>query len=95
MPKVEAIEKRISNIENFDVIIRGQDGKDLRSDMVLPKQYQAERMTRNSHSVNQWKNKFKEQYPGYEVDVLNGQGNKARGNMKLSNVRDSYLPDDK
>lgn len=91
MPKVQAIEKRIFNVEGFDVIIRGQDGKDLRSDMVLPKQYQAERMTRNSHSVSQWKDKFKEQYPGYEIDVLNGHGNKVRGNTKLSNVRDSYL----
>lgn len=94
MPKVNIVEKRIFDIEEFQVVIRGQNGKDKRGDFVLPKQYVAERKTRNSHSVSQWKSKFQEQFPGYEVDVLLGNGDKARGQMLLSTVRDSYLTED-
>lgn len=90
MPQVKNIEKRIFDIENFEVTIRSSDGKDLRSDFVLQKQYEAERMMRNSCSVSQWKIKFSQQFPGLQVDVLSGDGTKARGNMKLSTVRDSY-----
>lgn len=94
MPKVKNVEKRIYEIEGFDVVIRHLDGKDARGDMDLPTQYKAERMTRNSFSVSEWKNKFKTQYPGFEVDVLKNSGNKASGQMKLSTVRDTYLDEE-
>lgn len=95
MPKVQKIEKRIFDIEGFEVIIRNSEGKDLRGDYVLPKQYEAYRMTRNSFSVKEWKDKFKKQYPGLEVDVINADGSKAHGSTKLSKVRDTYLEDEK
>ena len=44
--------------------------------MQLPKQYEAERMTKNSMTVGDWKSKFKTQYPGYDVvfaDVENSK----------------------
>ena len=50
-----------------------------------------ERMTRNSMTVGDWKNKFKRQYPGYDVIVYKNDGCKARGQSKLCTVRDTYL----
>ena len=91
MPKLQFVEKRIFDIENFQVVFRDKDGKDIRSDLMLPKQYEAERMTRNSMSVSDFKAKVKKQFPGYELDVLNGDGIPARGQTKLSTVRDTYL----
>lgn len=92
MPKVKNIEKKIYDVEGFEVTIR-HDGKDVRGDMIMPVQYQGERMTRNSFSVSEWKGKFNKQYPGYEVDVLKNDGTKASGQTKLSTVRDTYLED--
>ncbi len=94
MPKVKIVEKRIFDIEEFDVKIKTLDGKDLRSDMSLPKQYSAERKSKNNFSVNDWKNKFKTQFPGLDVDVLKGDGSKASGQMKLGNLRDTYIEND-
>lgn len=90
MPKVSIVEKRIFEIEGFQVdIIR--DGKNVRDDALLPKQYEAERMTKNSMTVGEWKNKFKRQYPGYDAVVYKNDGCKAPGQSKLSTVRDTYL----
>ncbi|MDF2907562.1 MAG: hypothetical protein K0R34_2883 [Herbinix sp.] len=91
MPKVKNVEKRIFDIEGFEVIIRGQDKKDKRGDADLSRQYEADRMTRNSFSVGDWKEKFKKQFVGMEVDILKGDGSKASGQTKLSTVRDTYL----
>jgi hypothetical protein len=48
MPKVKNIEKRIFDVEGFEVIIKTPDKKDVRGDATLPKQYEANKMTRNS-----------------------------------------------
>ena len=93
MPKVSIVEKRIFEIEGFQVDI-AKDGKNVRGDMLLPKQYEAERMTRNSMTVGDWKNKFKTQYPGYDVVVYKNNGEKASGQTKLATVRDTYLSDE-
>ena len=90
MPKVSIVEKRIFEIEGFQVDIT-RDGKNVRDDLQLPKQYEAERMTRNSMTVGDWKNKFKTQYPGYDAIVYKNDGNQASGQTKLATVRDTYL----
>lgn len=90
MPKVSIVEKRIFEIEGFQVDII-KDGRDVRGNMQLPKQYEAERMTRNSMTVGDWKNKFKMQYPGYDTIVYKNDGSKASGQTKLATVRDTYL----
>ena len=92
MPRVSIIEKRIFEIEGFQVDIMNK-GKNVRDDLVLPKQYEAERMTKNSMTVSDWKAKFKKQYPGYDVIVYKNDGSKASGQTKLSTVRDTYLED--
>lgn len=90
MPKVQNIEKRIYDIEGFEVDIT-KDAKNVRGDLQLPKQYEAERMSKNSMTVGEWKNKFKTQYPGYDVVVKKNNGEKASGQTKLATVRDTYL----
>lgn len=93
MPQVKNVEKKIYDVEGFEVVIR-HDGKDVRGDKDLPVQYKGIRMTRNSFSVSEWKEKFKKQYPGFDVDVLKNDGSKASGQTKLSTVRDTYLSDE-
>ena len=92
MPKVSKIEKKIYDIEGFEVTIK-HNGKDARSDMELPNQYKAQRMSKNSFSVGEWRNKFKSQFVGLDVDVLKADGSKASGQTKLATVRDTYLED--
>ncbi|WP_234121181.1 hypothetical protein [Clostridium hydrogenum] len=90
MVSVKNIEKRIYDIESFEVNIINPDGTNCRSDKSLPKQYEATRMSKNSFTVGEWKLKFKKQYPGYTVEVLDGSGNPVDGHTCLSTVRDTY-----
>lgn len=92
MPQIKKIEKRLFDVEGFEVTIL-KDGRNMRSDAVLPVQYNAQRMTKNSATVGEFKAKFRSQFPGYEVDVLLGDGSVAPGQTLLSTVRDSYLSD--
>lgn len=92
MPKVKNVEKRIYDVEGFQVVIK-KEGKDVRGDASLPTQYQAAKMSKNSFSVKNWQDKFQRQYPGYSADVLKANGNKATGQTCLSTVRDTYLED--
>ena len=89
MPKVKYVEQTIYNREGVDVRIK-KDGKDVRSDAFLPKNYNTGRATKNSSNVTDLKNKLQREFPGYEFDVMDGKGNKARGNMLLGNLRDTY-----
>ena len=92
MPKMSIVEKRIFDTEGFQVLFR-DGGKNVRGDKQMPKQYEAERATRNSFSVKDYKEKLNRQFPGYEFDVLNADGSIAKGQTKLSTVRDTYLED--
>ena len=69
MPFVKNVEKKIYDVEGFEVTIR-RDGKDVRGDASLPTQYAGLRMTKNAASVSDFRDKFQRQYPGYNVDVL-------------------------
>jgi hypothetical protein len=91
MAKVKNVEKRIWDIEGFAVIIK-YNGRDVRSDYSgLPQYTVYERMAKNDITVAAWKeNRFYPSYPGFEVDVLDGDGNVCQGNTKLGTVRDSY-----
>jgi len=92
---IRNIEKRIFEIEGFEVKFV-QNGKDVRGDYnINAKQYTADKMAQNSFSVNEWiAKRFKVQYPGFDVWVLNNDGTRARGNTKLSTVRDTYIKGD-
>lgn len=91
MAKVKNVEKRIWDIEGFDVIIK-HGGKNKRSDATgLPHYTKYEKMAKNDMTVSEWKkNRFSPTFPGYTVDVLDGDGKVVSGHSKLGNVRDSY-----
>ena len=94
MPKVKNVEKRIWDVEGFAVVIKS-NGRDLRGDRQGLKQYEGERASRNNWTVAKWKdNKFAKQYPGLEVDVLDGDGNPVHGRKTLGTVRDTYTDDE-
>ena len=90
MPKVEYVEKTIYSLEgvNVDFI---KDGKNVRDDASLPKNYKIGKATKNAANVKFLIDKLKNQFPGYDFIVYDGNGNPARGNMLLGNVRDTYL----
>ena len=85
------VEKRIWDIEGFDVTIRHADGRDMRGDRQGVPPYEYDRMARNSMTVAAWKDqRFAAIYPGFTVDVVDGLGNVVPGNTVLATVRDSY-----
>lgn len=89
MPKVGYTEKTIKENEGVKVNFM-KDGKNVRSEVQLPANYQSGRQTKNAANVNFLKEKLKKQYPGYDFEVYDGQGKKARGNMLLGTLRDTY-----
>lgn len=89
MPRVEFIEKTIYKKEGIDVKFF-KDGKDVRGDLFITNNYQSTNRTHNDKNVKFFKEKLKSQYPGYDFEVYDGDGNKVHGNVSLSKVRDSY-----
>ncbi len=91
MATVKNVEKRIRDIEGFAVVIK-YNGRDVRGDYTGMPQYPSyERMANNDITVAAWKeNRFYPAYPGYDVDVLDGDNHVCQGNTKLGTVRDSY-----
>jgi hypothetical protein len=90
MPLVKNVEKKIYDIEDFDVVIL-RDGKDVRGDASLPTQFAGQKRTKNSATVADFRAKFQRQYPGYSVNVLLANGDVAPGQTQLGTVRDTYI----
>lgn len=91
MAIVKNVEKRIWDLEQFQVVIRHSDGRDMRGDRVGIPMYSYDRMAKNAMTVAEWKTqRFFPAYVGLDVDVLDGAGNIVNGNTLLSSVRDSY-----
>jgi len=93
MPRTDFVERTIFNIEGFNVNFIST-GKNLRGEVQQPHNYLASKATKNTYNVSQFIAKLKSQYPGYDFEVLLGNGERARGNMLLSTVRDSYMEDE-
>ncbi len=95
MPKVKRVEKQIWDIEGFAVTIRYEDGRDVRSDRRGLPPYGYKRAAKGSMTVAQWKEaRFKASYPGFDVDVLDGDGVPVHGGTRLQTVRASYGEDE-
>lgn len=92
MPTIKNVEKKISKIEGFNVRFMS-NGKDVRGDMEIPVQYQMQKMSKNSYSVGEFKQKLKKIFVNFDFDILKRDGSKASGQTKLSTVRDTYLDD--
>lgn len=91
MPMVKNVEKKIWDVEKFEVIMRSSDGKDLRGNKKDMPQYFFSKKASGDMTVSQWKqNRFYPYYPGLEVDVLDVVGIAVSGQTKLKNVRNTY-----
>jgi hypothetical protein len=94
MSKVKTVEKRIWDVEGFAVAILHLHGSDVRSDKEGLPMYKYEKAAKNDMTVADWKEiRFKPNYPGFDVAVLNGSGETVHGGTKLWTVRDSYDDD--
>lgn len=97
MPKLEFTEKKISVIEGFVVrFLHAAPGKakgrDVRSDKTNLPSYSYRRKAAGTQTVAAWiETRFSKNYPGYEVEVLDGNGKKVHGKTLLSTVRDTYF----
>ena len=85
MPKVEYVEKTIFSLEgvNVDFI---KDGKNVRDDASLPKNYKIGKATKNSANVTFLINKLQMGYKCNSLDMILSfyrEGNRVRGNMLL------------
>jgi hypothetical protein len=90
MVTVKTVEKHIRDIEQFAVRIK-HNNRDLRSDRRGLPPYAYERKAKNDMTVDEWRqNRFRPNYYGLEVDVLDGTDNVCHGATKLGSVRDSY-----
>jgi hypothetical protein len=91
MSSVANVERRIKRIEGFRVRILHLGGKDVRGDRAGLPQYVYHRAADNDITVETWKTtRFRQSYPGFEVDVVDGRGHSIQGNTKLDTVRATY-----
>ena len=96
MPKLEFTERKISVIEGFVVRFRhaapgGSKGRDVRSDKKNLPSYSYRRKAAGTQTVAAWiESRFIKNYPGYKVEVLDGDGKKVHGKTLLSTLRSTY-----
>ena len=91
MVKIENVERRILKVEGFKVCFRYIRGRNVRDDKTDIPQYPYKSAAWGSWTVEDWKAKrFRQHYPGFEVDVKYSYDNRAYGHAKLANMRDSY-----
>ncbi len=96
MPTVEFVEKKIAVVESFAVRFRFSGpsrakGRDVRSDRADVPTYGYRRAASGSWTVAAWiEGRFAPAFPGYAIDVLDGNSRVVHGKTLLSTVRDSY-----
>jgi hypothetical protein len=83
---------KIARVEGFQVRIKTADGRDIRSDREGMPSWPFEKGARDRWSVARWKqDRFVNFYPGFAVDVLDGDGAIVEyGQTLLETVRESY-----
>jgi hypothetical protein len=92
MAKVKNVERQIYTLEKFKVRIRDMNGRALRKNSQIPSYNKPQKMAKHKWTCQAWKDeRFSKNYHGYQVDVLKYNGKRARGNMTLATVRDTYL----
>ena len=100
MASIKTLERQIGTLEGFDVVVLHPDGRDVRSDLgtgssgrSLPS-YPFQKAARGNMTVSDWiQGRFWPTYSGWRAEVLFENGEPARGNVLLSNVRASYEDD--
>jgi hypothetical protein len=88
------VEKRIWDVEEFNVYFAHLSGQDVRMERLVP-EYPYESPATDNITVETWKaTRFRPNYPGFEVGVLNAEDKDVHGNTMLWTVRNSYLEED-
>ena len=91
MPMVKNVEKKIWDVEGFQVNFLSSQGKNLRDNKRDMPQYPFTRKASGDMTVNEWKhNRFYPNYPGLEIEVLDVVNIPVAGQTKLKNVRATY-----
>jgi hypothetical protein len=92
MPKIKSVERRIEKIERFRIrFLYEKDHKDVRGDKVISHGYPFRHAATDDITVEAWKEtRFRQEFVGYDVDVLDGRRASVQGNTKLATVRESY-----
>jgi len=93
MPMLRTVEAKITMQEGFEIDFITMDGQNVRGDKTDIPQWSYQRQSKNDMTVAEWKRKFHQNYPGYDVIVYDGYGQPAMGQMKLGTLRDTYNPD--
>lgn len=95
MIKIGTIEKKIREVEEVDVSFV-QNGVNVRSDARIDADnYKYKNKIKNSATVSQLRKRLKKQYPGFEFEVKNGNGDVEKsGHKHIGTVRDSYLDEE-
>jgi hypothetical protein len=90
--KVGSVELKIARVEGFQIRIRYLAGADVRGDRQGMPAWPYERAARDAWSVADWRERrFCNVYPGFDVDVIDGDGNiVSAGQTLLQTVRESY-----
>ena len=92
MPLLRSVQQKIDDKEGFQVRFTNRlTGRDINDNLKGVPQYHFHRMAKNTWTVGGWKRlRFRNFYPGFEVEVLYGDGGVAPGQTRLATVRDSY-----
>jgi hypothetical protein len=93
MSTIGAVQRRIKKVEGFEVRFKyPHNRKDVYDNKIGLPQYPYTVMARNVWNVTGWKNqRFKPNYPGFDVVAYFKDGTACNGNCRLANIRDSYL----
>jgi len=88
---VRNLERNIEDTEGFEISFLHPSGTDVKGHKKIQGGYSYERKAPHRYTVSNWKeNRFKSNFPGFDVEVLDGDGDPVPGNTRLDTVRDSY-----
>ncbi|MDC7676906.1 hypothetical protein [Asticcacaulis machinosus] len=89
---IGSMQSKIKSKEGFDIVFKNSDGRDRNDSAHLRRRYGFLLKAKGSFTVSEWKEKrFKYRFPEYECDVLDGNGNICANQMKLINLRKTYV----
>jgi hypothetical protein len=88
---VRNLERKIRDIEGFELNFLHPDGRDVKGNKEIGGDYQYSQKAPSRYTVSNWKeNRFGDNFPGFDVEVLDGEGESVQGNTRLDTVRNSY-----
>ncbi len=96
MTTIKNVQRQIRRVEGFDVhfVYEGpgpRSGKDVRDDRTGLPGYHYQRAAADKLTVGAWiDNRFKATFPGFDVIVLDGDGERVNTRAKLATVRSTY-----